>query len=207
MFTGIVTDLGRVRRVLRGEITDLTIETSYDTAAIAPGASIACSGACLSVVALEAGAFRVQASAETLARTTLGEWREGTRVNLERALKLGDELGGHLVSGHVDGLARIVECRPEAQSVRFVFEAPAELMPFIAPKGSVALDGVSLTVNEVAGDRFGVNIIPLTLAATNFGAAAEGQRMNLEIDTIARYLARLAGNAAPLRPRDNGSPT
>ena len=219
MFTGIVSDLGRVRRITRGEITNLAIETSYDPGTIALGASIACSGACLSVVAVEPpalraqragtprGAFRVQASAETLAHTTIGEWQEGTRVNLERALKLGDELGGHLVSGHVDGIARIVERRPEAESVRFVFEAPAELMPFIAPKGSVALDGVSLTVNEVGDCRFGVNIIPLTLAATNFGTAVAGQRMNLEIDTIARYLARLIGSAAERRPRDNGLQT
>ncbi|MGH7052310.1 MAG: riboflavin synthase [Stellaceae bacterium] len=204
MFTGIVSDLGRVRRVVRGAITEIVIETAYDLATIAPGASIACSGACLSVVALEKGAFRVQASAETLARTTIGEWQEGTRVNLERALRLGDELGGHLVSGHVDGLARVVARRPEAESVRLMFEAPAALMRFIAPKGSVALDGVSLTVNEVAGERFGVNIIPLTLAATNFGTAVEGQRMNLEIDTIARYLARLVGTAAAPLPRDNG---
>ena len=217
MFTGIVSDLGQVRRITRGEITDIVIETSYDPGTIALGASISCSGACLSVVAVEPpapraqragiprGAFRVQASAETLAHTTIGEWQEGTPVNLERALKLGDELGGHLVSGHVDGVARIVERRPEAESVRFVFEAPAELMPFIAPKGSVALDGVSLTVNEVGGkNRFGVNIIPLTLAATNFGAAVVGQRMNLEIDTIARYLARLVRSAAERRPRDNG---
>jgi riboflavin synthase len=207
MFTGIVSDLGRVRRIARGGITDLAIETSYDPGTITLGASIACSGACLSVVAVEEGAFRVQASAETLAHTTIGEWQEGTRVNLERALKLGDELGGHLVSGHVDGIARIVERRPEAESVRFVFEAPAELMPFIAPKGSVALDGVSLTVNEVGDCRFGVNIIPLTLAATNFGTAVAGQRMNLEIDTIARYLARLIGSAAERRPRDNGLQT
>ncbi|HJU19864.1 MAG TPA: riboflavin synthase [Stellaceae bacterium] len=205
MFTGIITDLGRVRRIVRGDLVELTIETSFDVSTIALGASIACSGACLSVVAVEpGGGFRVQASAETLARTTIGSWREGTRVNLERALKLGDELGGHLVSGHVDGVALIVERRPEAESVRFVFEAPAELSPFIASKGSVALDGVSLTVNEVAGRRFGVNIIPVTLDHTNFGAAAVGQRMNLEIDTIARYLARLVGSAAEPRPRDNG---
>jgi riboflavin synthase len=196
MFTGIITDLGRVRRIVRGELVTLAIETAFDIATIAPGASIACSGVCLSVVALEAGAFCVQASAETLARTTIGLWREGTRVNLERALRLGDELGGHLVSGHVDGVARIVERRPEAESLRFVFEAPPELMPLIAPKGSVALDGVSLTVNEVRGDRFGVNIIPLTLARTNFGTALVGQSMNLEVDMIARYLARLLGSAA-----------
>jgi riboflavin synthase len=191
MFTGIVTDLGHVRRLRRGEIVDLTIATAWDTTTIAIGASIACSGPCLTVVAVEPGAFAVQASAETLACTTLGGWREGTPVNLERPLRLGDELGGHLVSGHVDGVARIVERRPEAESVRFVFEAPDALTSFIAAKGSVALDGVSLTVNEVSGRRFGVNIIPHTLACTNFGEALAGQDMNLEIDQIARYVARL----------------
>ena len=192
MFTGIITDVGRVRRISQGALAELTIASGFDTTAIAIGASIACSGACLTVLAVEDGAFTVQASAETLARTTIGDWREGTAVNLERALKLGDELGGHLVSGHVDGLARIVERRPEAQSVRFTLEAPQDLMRFIAPKGSVALDGVSLTVNEVAGNRFGVNIIPHTLAATNFNEARAEQLMNLEIDMIARYVARLA---------------
>ena len=192
MFTGIVTDLAEVRRVRRSELVDLTIATAYDTAAIPVGASIACSGACLTVVAVEPGLFTVQASAETLACTTIGEWREGTRVNLERPLRFGDELGGHLVSGHVDAVARIVERWPEAESVRFVVEAPEEQMPFVAPKGSVALDGVSLTVNEVSDTRFGVNIIPHTLACTTFGAAEPGQRVNLEIDTIARYVARLA---------------
>jgi riboflavin synthase len=191
MFTGIITDIGRVRRLRRGELLDLKIATAFDTATIPLGASIACSGACLTVVAVEPGAFAVQASVETLARTTLGEWEEGTLVNLEKSLRLGDELGGHLVLGHVDGMARIVEQRPEAESVRFVFEAPEELALFIAPKGSVALDGVSLTVNEVAQNRFGVNIIPHTLACTTFGSVRAGQRMNLEIDLIARYVARL----------------
>jgi riboflavin synthase len=191
MFTGIVTDLGRVKRLYRGEILELTIATAFDTGAIAIGASIACSGTCLTVVSVEPGAFSAQASAETLASTTIGEWHEGTPVNLERSLRLGDELGGHLVSGHVDGIARIVERRPDAQSVRFTFEAPAAVMPFIAPKGSVALDGVSLTVNEVSGNRFGVNIVPHTLACTNLGEAGPGQSMNLEIDMIARYVARL----------------
>lgn len=191
MFTGIITDIGRVRRLRRGELLDLKIATAFDTATIPLGASIACSGACLTVVAVEPGAFAVQASVETLARTTLGEWEEGTLVNLEKPLRLGDELGGHLVLGHVDGMARIVEQRPEAESVRFVFEAPEELALFIAPKGSVALDGVSLTVNEVAQNRFGVNIIPHTLACTTFGSVRAGQRMNLEIDLIARYVARL----------------
>ena len=191
MFTGIITDLGHVLRVRRGELLDLTIATAFDISAIPLGASIACSGACLTVVAVEPGAFTVQASVETLTRTTLGAWEEGTPINLEKSLRLGDELGGHLVLGHVDGIARIVERRPEAESVRFVFEAPEELAPFIAPKGSVALDGVSLTVNELAQNRFGVNIIPHTLACTNFGALRVRQRVNLEIDLIARYVARL----------------
>ena len=191
MFTGIITDVGYVRRLRRGELLDLTIATVFDTSAIPLGASIACSGACLTVVAVESAAFTVQASVETLTRTTLGQWEEDTSVNLEKSLRLGDELGGHLVLGHVDGMAWIVERRPEAESVRFVFEAPEELTPFIAPKGSVALDGVSLTINEVAQNRFGVNIIPHTLACTNFGPLQAGQRMNLEIDLIARYVARL----------------
>ena len=195
MFTGIITDLGQVRRLRRGELLDLTIATSFDTSAIPIGASIACSGACLTVVAVEPGAFSAQASAETLARTTLGAWEEGTPVNLEKSLRVGDELGGHLVLGHVDGLARIVERRPEAELVRFVFEAPEELALLIAPKGSVALDGVSVTVNEVSGNRFSVNIIPHTLSCTNFAEAHPGQQMNLEIDLIARYVARLLKQA------------
>src|SRR5438067_3741223 len=195
MFTGIITDLGRVRRLRRGAAAgngcELTIATAYAIEDIPLGASIACSGPCLTVVAVEPGAFTVQASAETLARTTLGEWEEGAPVNLERALRLGDELGGHLVSGHVDGVARLVERRPEGDSIRFTIEAPAELARYIAPKGSVALDGVSLTVNEVEGARFGVNIIPYTLAHTSLVEASAGHRLNLEIDTIARYVARL----------------
>ncbi len=197
MFTGIVTDVGRVRRLHRGRDAEgslaLTIATAYDCAAIPLGASIACSGVCLTVVAVESGAFAVEASAETLARSTLSDWVEGTPVNLERALKVGDELGGHIVAGHVDGVARLLDRRPEGDSVRLVIAAPAELMPYIASKGSVALDGVSLTVNEVAAASFGVNLIPYTLAHTGFGEARPGQRMNLEIDPIARYLARLLG--------------
>jgi riboflavin synthase len=200
MFTGIITDLGRVRRLRRGDLAELTIATAFDTSAIALGASIACSGVCLTVVAVSAGEFSAQASAETLACTTIGEWEGGTPVNLERSLHIGDELGGHLVAGHVDGIVRISERRSEAESVRFVFEAPEELAPFIAPKGSVAVDGVSLTVNEVSGASFGVNIIPHTLGCTNFGQASRGQRMNLEIDLIARYVARLLG------PRASGTP-
>jgi len=191
MFTGIVTDLGRVKHLRPGDVAELTIATSLDTAAIAVGASIACSGACLTVVAVAPGEFSVQVSAETLACTTIGDWAEGTPVNLERSLRLEDELGGHLVSGHVDGVAYIIERRSDGESVRFVFDAPGHLAKFIAAKGSVALDGVSLTVNEVSATRFGVNIIPHTLACTNFGAAKPGQRMNLEIDQIARYVARL----------------
>jgi riboflavin synthase len=192
MFTGIITDVGRVHRLRHGNGgLELTIETAYETAEIALGASIACSGACLTVTAVEPGAFSVQASAETLARSTLGDWTEGTPVNLERALRVGDELGGHIVSGHVDGVAQLAERRPDGESVRFVITAPTGLMPFVASKGSVAVDGVSLTVNEVLSDRFGVNLIPYTLAHTGFGDARPGQRFNLEIDPLARYVARL----------------
>src|SRR5579863_3371497 len=161
MFTGIITDVGHVRRLRRekgaGGGLALTIASGYDSALVPLGASIGCSGPCLTVVAVEPGGFSVEASAETLACSTLGDWVEGTRVNLERALRVGDELGGHLVSGHVDGVARLIDRRPEGESVRLVIEAPAELMPYIASKGSVALDGVSLTVNEVVSDHFGVN--------------------------------------------------
>lgn len=205
MFSGIVTDVGRVGQLQRGAgpATGLTatIATAYDAADIALGASIACAGICLTVVAVEPGAFTVDASAETLACSTLGAWSEGTSVNLERALRLGDELGGHLVLGHVDGVARLLERRPEGDSVRLVIEAPAGLMPYIAPKGSVAVDGVSLTVNEIAGERFGVNIIPYTLAHTTLGEARPGTRLNLEIDPIARYVARLVG--ARLSPQES----
>jgi riboflavin synthase len=200
MFTGIITDVGRVRRLRRspgeGGGLELTITTAYDIPDIALGASIACSGPCLTVVAVEPGAFSVEASAETLACSTMGEWAEGTAVNLERALRVGDELGGHIVSGHVDGVARLIERRPEGESVRFVIAAPAALMPYIAPKGSIALDGVSLTVNGVASDQFGVNLIPYTLAHTSLGDARPGQCFNLEIDPIARYVARLLGTRA-----------
>ena len=191
MFTGIITDLGRVRTISPGPITRFAFDTGFDTAAIALGASIACSGCCLSVVDKGEGWFAVEASAETLAVTTLADWRPGRPVNLERPLKIGDELGGHLVSGHVDGVASIVERRPDGASLRFEVLAPAALARFIAPKGSVTLDGVSLTVNEAAGERFGVNIIPITQQQTNFAALWPGDRVNLEIDLVARYLARL----------------
>jgi riboflavin synthase len=193
MFTGIITDVGRVRQVEHSGDTTFTIATAYDTRDVAIGASIACAGVCLTVTGRGEGWFEVQVSAETLARTTLGRWRQGTEVNLERALRLGDELGGHIVSGHVDTTAEIVERRPEGDSARFVLEVPAPFDKAIAPKGSVALDGVSLTVNEVEGRRFGVNIIPHTQAKTTFGAAGIGDRVNLEIDVLARYVARLLG--------------
>ncbi len=193
MFTGIVTDLGRVRAVLPGGDTGYDIETHYDTSSIAIGASIACSGVCLTAIELGQGWFRAQASAETRARSTLGNWRVGTPVNLERSLKLGDELGGHLVAGHVDGVGRLVSMREEGDSVRLVFEAPAALAPGIASKGSIAVDGVSLTVNEVTGTRFGVNIIPHTRAVTSLGSLDVGDPVNLELDVIARYVARLMG--------------
>ena len=191
MFTGIVTDLGAVRSIERHGDTRIEIETAYDTDAIELGASVACSGPCLTVVDKASGWFAVEASAETLARTTLGEWWAGTRVNLERAMRVGEELGGHIVSGHVDAVASVVETLPEGDSVRFLFDAPESLAKYIAPKGSVALDGVSLTVNEVDGNRFGVNVIGHTRAATTFGERRAGDRVNLEIDTIARYVARL----------------
>lgn len=193
MFTGIITEVGRVRGLSRAG--DLRIEIATAAAAAAAeiglGASIACSGVCLTVIARDAGGFAVQASAETLSRTTVGDWRVGSPVNLERALRVGDELGGHIVFGHVDAVARIVSISPDGSSRRFVFETPPALARFIAAKGSVALDGVSLTVNETEGPRFGVNLIPHTLAATTFGAARPGDRVNLEIDMLARYVARL----------------
>ena len=191
MFTGIITDLGRVRAIERPGDTRFAIETSYDTAGIEIGASIACSGPCLTVVERGPGWFAVEASAETLACTTLGDWREGSPVNLERSLRIGDELGGHIVSGHVDGVARVLDTHPEGDSVRFTFEAPEGLADFIAPKGSIALDGVSLTVNEAEGARFGVNIISHTRRVTTFGRLKAGGRVNLEVDTLARYVARL----------------
>jgi len=191
MFTGIITDLGRVRRIEPSGDTMFTIETRYDTATIPLGASIAHNGCCLTVIETGPDWYKVQASAETLRVTTLGAWVEGTRINLERALAMGDELGGHIVSGHVDGVARVAGRREEGDSIRFTFAVPASLKPYIASKGSVALDGVSLTVNAVADDHFDVNIIPHTSEVTTFGTMAVGDRVNLEIDMLARYVARL----------------
>jgi len=191
MFTGIITDLGRVRAISGQSLTRLEIETKYAAESIPIGASIACSGACLSVVERGPGWFAVEASAETLSKTTLGDWRVGSAVNLERPLKLGDELGGHLVLGHVDGVGTLLERTPDGGSIRLTLEAPSDLARFIAPKGSVAIDGVSMTVNEVSGRRFGVNVIPITQRETNLAQLTVGGRVNLEIDMMARYVARL----------------
>lgn len=193
MFTGIITDIGRVRAVERQGDTRFTIGTAFAMETVPIGASIACNGVCLTVVEKGEGWFAVQASAETLSKTTLGDWAEGTRINLERSLKLGDELGGHLVYGHVDGVATVAEVRPDGDSLRLTFQAPDALARYVAPKGSVALDGVSLTVNEVEGARFGINIIPHTQTATTFGDLRPGDRVNMEADMLARYVARLVG--------------
>jgi riboflavin synthase len=191
MFTGIITDVGRVLSLdHRGDL-HARIATAYETAGIDIGASIACNGVCLTVTETGADWFGVTISAETLSKSTLGGWAEGTPVNLERALKVGDELGGHIVSGHVDGVAEIVATRDEGESTRYIFRAPGTLARFIAPKGSVALDGTSLTVNEVDGAEFGVNIIPHTKEVTTWGTLKAGDRVNLEVDTMARYVARL----------------
>ncbi|KIT17968.1 riboflavin synthase [Jannaschia aquimarina] len=195
MFTGIVTDIGTVRAIEDRGDRRVRLGTAYPASGIDLGASIACDGCCLTVVDRgpdETGDwFDVDVSAESLSKTALGDWAEGTRVNLERSLKVGDELGGHIVSGHVDGVAKIVSIRPEGDSLRYTFEAPDALARFVAPKGSVALAGTSLTVNEVEGARFGVNLIPHTQQVTTWGDRAEGDRVNLEIDTLARYVARL----------------
>ncbi|MFN3643805.1 MAG: riboflavin synthase [Gemmobacter sp.] len=199
MFTGIVTDIGEVLETeLAGDLR-ARIATGYDVARIDIGASIACDGVCLTVIALGTDPrpwFDVQISAETVALTTAGTWRPGRRVNLERALRVGDELGGHIVSGHVDGLATVIGVAPEGASLRVTFRAPAHLAGFIAPKGSVALNGTSLTVNAVEGADFGVNLIPHTQAVTTWGSVAPGDAVNLEIDTMARYVARLRDWAA-----------
>jgi riboflavin synthase len=191
MFTGIITDVGRVVAVERRGDTLFTIGTQFDMDTVALGASIACSGCCLTVIDKAPGRFTVSASAETLSKTTLGSWTEGTEVNLERALCLGDELGGHIVSGHVDGVAEVISAAPEGDSWRYVFQVPDAFAKFMAPKGSVALDGVSLTVNEVEGSRFGVNIIPHTRQCTTFRVLSPGDRMNFEVDMLARYVARI----------------
>jgi len=198
MFTGIVQSMGSVAALEpRGGDLRLRIRApGIDAARLQLGDSVACSGTCLTVVGLEGDAFLADVSRETLALTTLGQWREGQAINLEPALRAGDPLGGHLVSGHVDGMALLVDRREDARSLRLRWRAPPALARFIAPKGSVALDGVSLTVNEVEGAEFGVNLIPHTQQVTTLGALAPGASVNLEIDVMARYAARLLETAA-----------
>lgn len=196
MFTGIITDIGRIRSANptgtgAGEGRRFEIETAFDMATVDIGASIACGGACMTVVEKGTGWFAVEVSAESLSKTTLGAWTEGTRINLERAMCLGDELGGHMVSGHVDGVGTLVKTYADGDSQRLSFEVPADLAKFIAEKGSVTIDGVSLTVNEVSANTFGVNLIPHTQTATTFGQICVGGKVNLEIDMLARYVARL----------------
>ena len=192
MFTGIITDIGTVESRKGGVFA---IRSAYEATFIAIGASIACDGVCLTATTVKpqgnGSIFTVDVSNETISKTTLDAWTAGRRINLERALRAGDELGGHIVSGHVDGLARIVDIESDGDSRRFTFEAPEHLAMYIAPKGSVALDGTSLTVNEVSGTRFGINIIPHTLTMTTWGGKRPGEAINLEIDQFARYMARL----------------
>ncbi len=192
MFTGIVTDIGHLRHVEQRGDMRARIGCGYDMVAVDMGASIACDGVCLTVVGIGADWFDVDVSAETVSKTNLGTWVAERRVNLERALKVGDELGGHIVSGHVDGLAEVVGMTDEGDSTRITLSAPKDLARFIAPKGSVTLNGTSLTVNEVDGCDFGINVIPHTKQVTTWGDVAVGDQINLEIDTLARYVARLA---------------
>lgn len=192
MFTGIITDIGTIRELEKRGDLRARIETGYDTSGIDMGASIASDGVCLTVIELGDHWYDVEISAETVSKTNLGGWQVGKRVNLERALKVGDELGGHIVSGHVDGVADIVAMQDEGDSTRVTLRAPVALAKFIAPKGSVALNGTSLTVNEVDGCDFGINFIPHTKEMTTWGDAKVGDQVNLEIDTLARYVARLA---------------
>jgi riboflavin synthase len=194
MFTGIVTDVGQVKHLERRGDTHIVIGTHYDVSTVDLGASISCSGVCLTVVDRGNAKdrwFAVTASGETLSKTTLGSWTVGDEINLERPMRVGDELGGHIVTGHVDGIAEIIRVAPEGESIRISLQAPLALSRYIASKGSVALDGVSLTVNEVDGTRFGVNIIPHTSKVTTFGRQKAGAKVNLEIDLLARYVARL----------------
>jgi riboflavin synthase len=201
VFTGIVLDKGRVREVApaaKAGDTRLVVETALDLSATAIGASIACSGCCLTAIEIGADWFAAEASAETLSKTTLGGWKAGAAVNLEPSLKLGQELGGHIVAGHVDGTAALVSVEPAGGSHKMVFEVPRDFARYIAPKGSMALDGVSLTVNDVedrpdGNCRFAVNIIPHTWVATTLGGLSPGDRVNLEIDPLARYVARILG--------------
>ena len=194
MFTGIVTDLGEILELEQKGDLRARIKTNYDTAGITFGASIACDGICLTAVDFGDDWFDVEISSETVSKTIIGAglWKVGHTINLERSLKVGDELGGHIVSGHVDGIAKVTSINDEGDSTRFVFEAPSELARYIAPKGSVALNGTSLTVNEVDSTKFGVNLVPHTKKVTSWGKTQVNDPINLEIDTLARYVARLA---------------
>jgi riboflavin synthase len=191
MFTGIVTAVGNVQALEKRGDTHIRIAAPFDATELDIGASVACSGCCLTVTERDGSSFAVTVSAETLACTNLGQWKEGDPVNLERPLHVGDELGGHIVTGHVDGLAEVVKAAAEGDSLRLSLRVPEHLARFIAPKGSVALDGVSLTVNRVDGATFDVNIIPHTAKVTTLGRARPGSRLNLEVDVMARYVARL----------------
>jgi riboflavin synthase len=196
MFTGIITDVGSIESVETRGDTRVVVRTAYDTSTVDLGASIACSGVCLTVVDKGPGWFAVDVSGETISRTAQGQWSGGCKLNLERAMKLGEELGGHIVTGHVDGIAEVVGICPEGDSKRIGFCVPSELAPFIAPKGSITVDGVSLTVNEVkdqadGSTHFSVNLIPHTQTVTTLGALEQGQAVNIEIDVLARYLQRM----------------
>lgn len=197
MFTGIITDLGKVLEVTSEAELTLTIGTGQALTGLMLGASIACNGICLTAVAFGDDWFRVQASPETIAKTTIGNWRIGTAINLERPLRAGDELGGHIVAGHVDGIASLINILPDGGSLRLTIRTPLELCRFIAPKGAITIDGVSLTVNAVLEDRFDVNIIPHTQKWTNLGTLPSGSLVNLEVDMLARYLARLLDQRQP----------
>ncbi|AXI45955.1 riboflavin synthase [Sulfitobacter sp. SK012] len=192
MFTGIITDIGIIAKLEQEGDLRARITCGYDTGTIDLGASIASDGVCLTVVGLGADWYEVQVSAETVGKTNLSGWTAGRRVNLERALRVGDELGGHIVSGHVDGVAEVIAMADDGDSTRVTLRAPQDLARFVAPKGSVALNGTSLTVNEVSGCDFGINFIPHTKVATTWGDVEVGDQVNLEIDTLARYVARLA---------------
>ncbi len=193
MFTGIITDIGSVRKIENRGDTRFEFSTAFDTSKIALGASIACNGACMTVIETGSDWFAIEASAESLDKTTLGDLEVGSRINLEQATRIGDELGGHIVSGHVDGVATLTKRIPEGDSLRLTFEVPESFAKYIASKGSVTLEGVSLTVNEVDGNTFGINLISHTQTHTTLGSKQLGDRINFEIDMLARYVARMLG--------------
>lgn len=191
MFTGIVQEMGTITAIDKSGDWVLTVRSPETAKGVKLGASISCSGVCLTVISMTDDSFTVQVSNETLDKTTASDWKEGAQINLERALQMGDELGGHMVTGHVDGVAKITAIEPEQDSLRFTYEVPKEFASYLAPKGSITLDGISLTVNEVNGTKFGVNIIPHTQDVTTMGTAKIGDSLNFEIDTIARYVGQI----------------